>query len=887
MSERRPNPDALLSALKNEEARQNRAKLKVFLGMSPGVGKTYAMLEAARRELAVGTDVVIGYVETHGRKETDALTQGLPAISRKTLEHRGVRLTEMDLDAILARRPKLALVDELAHTNAPGSRHPKRWQDVKELLDSGIDVFTTINVQHLDSRADIVRQITGAEIRETVPDSLLDSAELELVDLPPAELRERLQEGKVYVPDRAAAAAANFFRESNLNALREIALRLVADHVGEDTQEYHRTQSAAGPWKTGHRLLVAVSPSPYSEPLIRWTRRIADSLRCPWVAVYVEGSKPLTEAVQARLEKNLALARNLNAEVITTADEDLVSGLLRTADEHNVSLIIVGKPVTDGFLEWYRAGRFLRRLARASGNIDVQIVRAEKSEAARVKPGWHLAIESGWKQYAVATAVIAGVALVCALLDQFTGPRVAGMVFLLTVVLLALFLGRGPVFFAGAVSALVWDYFFLPPRFTFVISSAEDAVLFGAYFVVALVLGQLVARTRTQEQAERRREHRATALYQLTREFAQAGTRDEVVWQLMAEVTRVLHAEAAVVLPIGAGFAAHPDSSLELTDKELNVAQWAFHHRQATGRFTDNLPGAEATHLPLTAERAVLGVLVVKLPDQTLTLAHRDLLEAYARQAALVLDRVALRAAAEQNILVAESERLSNALLNSISHELRTPLAVITSATSNLANARHGPVELRDSMIGEIQEATARLNRLVGNLLDVTRLESDHLRAKLDWSDVADLVHTTVRTLDRELAGREIKVQIAEKLPLAKLDFTLTQQALSNLLLNAAIHTPAGTAIRIDARHQDNILEISVADHGPGLAPELLPKVFDKFFRAPSAPAGGSGLGLAIVKGFVEAQGGEVIVANRPEGGAVFTIRLPQSVQPPTIGPHL
>jgi two-component system sensor histidine kinase KdpD len=355
----------------------------------------------------------------------------------------------------------------------------------------------------------------------------------------------------------------------------------------------------------------------------------------------------------------------------------------------------------------------------------------------------------------------------------------------------------------------------------------------------------------------------------------------------VAEVTRVLHAQAAVVLPIGPGLTAHPDSSLELNDKELNVAQWAFHNRQSAGRFTDNLPGAEATHLPLTAEKAVLGVLVVKLPDQTLTLAHRDLLDAYVRQAALVLDRVALRASAEQSILVAESERLSNALLNSISHELRTPLAVITSATSNLANARHGSVELRDTLVGEIQEASVRLNRLVGNLLDVTRLESKHVRAKLDWSDVADLIHTTVRTLDRELAGREIKVRVAENLPLARLDFTLTQQALSNLLLNAATHTPAGSAIGIKAQSQDNVLEISVTDNGPGISPEFMPKVFDKFFRAPSAPAGGSGLGLSIVKGFIEAQDGEVVAANRPDGGAIFTIRLPQSEKPPTIGPLL
>ncbi|MGO8696457.1 MAG: ATP-binding protein [Limisphaerales bacterium] len=882
MNDSRPNPDALLSALKHEEARQSHGKLKVFLGMSPGVGKTYAMLEAARRELAAGTDVVIGYVETHGRTETDALTVGLPSIPRKLLEYRGMTLAEMDLDAVLARRPQLVIVDELAHTNAPGSRHPKRWQDVKELIDAGINVLTTINVQHLDSRADTVRQITGAEIRETVPDSLLDSAELELVDLPPAELLVRLREGKVYLSDRAKAAAANFFRESNLNALRELALRLVADHVGEDTQEFHRTQTAGGPWKTGHRLLVAVSPSPFSEPLIRWTRRVADSLKCPWVAVYVESSKPLTEPAQSRLEKNLALARSLGAEVIATADEDLVAGILRTAQEHNVTLIIIGKPVTNGFAEWYRAGRFLRRLAQASGNIDLQIVRAEKTEATGVQPGWRLAIESGFKQYAIAAAAIAGVALANAILFQFTGPRIPGLVFLLAVVLLALFLGRGPVFFAGAVSALIWDYFFLPPRFTLIISRAEDGVLFAAYFVIALVLGQLVARTRTQEKAERRREQRALALYQLTREFAQAGTRDEVVWQLMTEVSRTLHAEAAIVLPTAHGLAAHPDSLLELSDKDLNVAQWAFHHRQAAGRFTDNLPGPEMMHLPLTTERAVLGVLVVKLPEQTLTLAQRDLLEAYARQAALVLDRVALRASAEQSKLVAESERLSNALLNSISHELRTPLAVITSAASYLASAKEEHGKTSAAVIAEIQEASARLNRLVGNLLDVTRLESNHVRAKLDWSDVTDLIHTTVRSLGRELAGRGLTVQIAEKMPLARIDFTLTQQALSNLLLNAAVHTPPGTPIKVEARKREDFLEISVSDKGPGLPPELLGKVFDKFFRAPSATAGGSGLGLAIVKGFVEAQGGQVMASNHPQGGAVFTLLWPQKDQPPT-----
>jgi two-component system sensor histidine kinase KdpD len=876
----RPNPDALLAALQSEAARTQRGRLKVFLGMCPGVGKTYAMLEAAQRELKKGRDVVIGYVETHGRKETDALAEGLPQVPRSQSEYRGMVLTEMDLDAVLARHPQLAVVDELAHTNAPGSRHPKRWQDVNELLDAGIDVFTTLNVQHLESRADTVRQITGAEIRETVSDGILDNADIELVDLPPAELVARLKEGKVYLPERATSAAQNFFREANLTALRELALRLAADHVSVDTQEFYRAQTGAGPWKTGHRLMVAVSASPLSESLIRWTRHMADGLKCPWLAVHVENSRPEDEAAQSRLEKHLALARTLGAEVIDTADESLSRGLLRIARQNNVSQIIVGKPAAGHLLEWYRAGRLLRELTRESGDIDLQVVRAEKTGVTAARPPWRWRPAADWRQYAIAAAVLTGVGVGNALLVPLTGPRVPGFIFLLAVVLLALFLGRGPVLFAGAASALTWNYFFLPPKFSLIISDTEDGVLFGLYFVVTLVLGQLVARIRAQELSERRREERATSLYQLTRELAQAGTRDEVVWQLVGEVSRVFQSTVAVVLPGKDGLGPHPDSSLALTEKELRVAEWAFLNKQAAGKFTDNLPGSENLHLPLATERSVLGVLSLNLPDKSLSLGRRDLLEAYARQAALVLDRVALRAAAEQGKLVAESERLSNALLNSISHELRTPLAAITSATSSLAETRDP--EMGRKMVAEIQEASARLNRLVGNLLDVTRLGSGHIRPKLDWCDVADLIHVTVHALERELAGRDVKLEIPEKLPLARLDFTLMQQALANLLLNASVHTPAGTPILIQAIQEPQRLILNVADRGPGLPPEFLQRIFDKFFRAPNAPAGGSGLGLAIVKGFVEAHGGEIMAGNRPGGGAIFTIRIPQTEKPPS-----
>ncbi len=612
--ENRPNPDALLSSIRREEAAKKRGRLKVFLGMCPGVGKTYAMLEAAHREVKAGRDLVVGYVETHGRRETDALVAGLPQIPRRQCDYRGVTLEEFDLDAALARKPQLLLVDELAHTNAPGTRHPKRWQDVAELLDGGIDVFTTLNVQHVESRADTVRQVTGAEIRETVPDSVLDDATLELVDLPPAELVQRLQEGKVYLPDRGAAAARNFFREGNLTALRELALRLVADHVGVDTRAFRGTQAGAEPWKTGHCLLVGVGPSPLSEPLIRWTRRMADGLRCRWLAVHVESSRSLTASAQARLEMNLATARELGAEVITTTDDDLVRGLLRIGRQQNATQIIIGKPAGAGGFDWLRGDRLLRRLARESGDIDLQIVRAEK-DGARSGRAWSPPVTSSFQQYLFAAGVIAGTALLNLGLMQFSGPRVPGLVFLLAVVLVALKVGRGPVWLAGALSALAWDFFFLPPHFTLVISKVEDGIMFGLYFVVATVLGQLVSRIRAQEQAERRREERAVALYEFTRDLAEATSRDEVVWHLITQINRAFQAPAAVVLSLHQKLEAHPDGSLALSAKELGggglgvspaQSRRPIHGQSARGRGVSPAPGDGAQGVR-RARRAVAG----------------------------------------------------------------------------------------------------------------------------------------------------------------------------------------------------------------------------------------------------------------------------------------
>ena len=874
----RPDPDALLAAIQKSEAATKRGKFKVFLGMAAGVGKTYSMLRAAQRAQREGVDVVVGYLETHGRKETEALLAGLTILPRRKVEYRGVMLEEMDLDALLARRPRLAVVDELPHTNVPGSRHAKRYQDVLELLDAGIDVYTTMNVQHAESRVDTVRQITGSTVQETVPDSVLDGAEMELIDLPPEELLKRLDEGKIYQPERAELAMMNFFRGGNLNALREMALRLAADHVGQDVHDYLQAMQITGPWRSGHRLLVAVSASPYSAQMIRWTRRLADNLDCPWLAVYVEQPQPLSDQDQERLTKHLALARELGAEVITTADAGVARGILRVAHQQNVTQIVVGKPGTDGIVDWFRSGKLLRRLVRDSGHIELHIVRPEPLEKGERKRRWHLANESPVWQYAAGLGVVGICTGVNALLYSHVGAQALALVYLFGVVLLAFGVGRGPTLATATASALMWDYFFLEPRFTLYLIHVDDVMMFCMYFVVALVLGQFASRLRWQERAERRREERSTALYLLTRDLADAADVDEVAQRLVRQVEQAFKVKVAILLREPGGNlakTAHHASSFSVSEKEQSVAAWAFRFGKAAGRFTDNLPSSSAIYVPLQTNRSPVGVLAVALEgDHQPTLEQRDLLDAYARQAALVLDRLRLDAESQHAQLLAESEKLSKALLNSISHELRTPISAITTAATALVEAKT-PEPLRNTLALEIQESAARLNRLVSNLLDMTRLESGNVKPRLDWCDAGDLINVALRHNERELSGHQVTLSLQQPLPLVKMDFVLIEQALNNLLLNAAHYTPAGTTVEVKASATSDEMTISVADHGPGLPPESLPHVFDKFYRVPGAPAGGTGLGLSIVKGLVEAHGGRVEARNRPGGGAEFSIYLP------------
>jgi two-component system sensor histidine kinase KdpD len=845
--------------------------------MAPGVGKTYAMLEAARKAHAEGIDVAVALAETHGREETQRLLEGLPVVPRRIIAYRGTQLAELDLEAVLARQPRIAVVDELAHTNAPGSRHLKRWQDVEELLVAGIDVFTTLNVQHIESRADTVRQITGVAVRETVPDSIIEAAAgIQLVDLTPEQLRERLAEGKVYLGDRAAVAADNFFKESNLTALRELALRLTAERVDKQLREIREGRQISAIWRSGERLLVAVGPSPFSTRLIRWTRRMAYALDAPWLVVNVETILPLAPEEQKQLDENLALARELGAEIVVMPGRDVADGLVRVAQQHNVSQIVLGKSRRHPVFDLLGGGSLADRVIRRSGQIDVYVVPAEPRTGRNRWREWNLSATSRPKEYATAFFTVLGVTLAGLIAKPWAGYSAVSLFFLTAVILLGLFVGQGPILLAATLSALTWNFLFIPPVFTFRIDKFEDGLMFGIFFLAALVTGRLTGRLRAQERVERQSEQRATALYHLTRAIASARSADEVLRNAMAQIQELFGARMAVFTedPAQAGrLALHPAATYQADEKELSVATWAFRNCKAAGRFTDTLPAAGAFYIPLVAGDRALGVMGVKPPPESgLSLAQRDLIDTFASQIALALEREQLRAAGETARLAEASERLHRTLLDSVSHEMKTPLAVMMTATENLEAGSAGPAQ---AVAGELRTAVRRLRRLVDNLLDITRLESGVLRLRLDWTDLSDLVNAALDATVDLRQDRPLRVELPAGLPLVRLDFALMQQALVNLIHNACVHTPPGAGITLTAGVASGQVWLAVADDGPGLNEAQLPRLFDKFYRGQPGKAGGLGLGLSIVRGFVEAHGGRVEAANRPEGGARFTMFLP------------
>jgi len=882
----RPNPDALLASLKQDEARLKLGRLRVFMGMCAGVGKTYAMLEAGAKARWEGVDAVIGLVETHGRFETAALVDSLPVIPRHVLEQHGTALLEMDLDAILARKPKLVLVDELAHTNVDGSRHPKRWQDVVELLDHGIDVYTTINVQHLESRKESVEAITGVIVRETVPDSILERADqIEVMDISPAELLQRLAEGKVYPGERAQRAASNFFKPEALTALREISLRVTAERVDRDLQAYSSRAGGKGAWNTNDRVMVAVDHRPFSERLVRSARRVAFGLRAPWLAVHVNQGKDLGPKEREQLRKNLALAEELGAEVLQIADSDLVRALVRVASNRDVSQLVLGRPRGGPWNTLVSGGSLLGRLTREAGDFDVHVVRQGSGPSPSNGGAGNatLRFESTPSQYWYTLWVVAGMALLGLPAELVLGYRAVGFLFLLGLLSLSLFYSLGPVLMGAALSALIWDYFFIPPKYTFSISSSEDFLMIFAYFLAAVTTGLLTHRVRLNQSALEERERRTDLLYRIVNTMAGddgPGRLRDVAELLEHSLKR----PCAVFLagPDGKPLPQGEGQAFALTPKELAVADWALKARKPAGWSTDNLPSGDALFLPLIGGRDAVGVLVCRGGKDGLGVDDEALLKSAAQQLGQSLEHSRLEKRSREADLLRESEQLHQALLNSVSHELRTPLTALLGSASALQDeATAADPARRQAYLKAVAESGERLNRVVENLLDMARLNSGVLAPRLDWHDPAELVRLTVQSLKGPLSAHPVSLDLPADLPLLRLDFRLMEHALSNLLLNAAAYTPPGSPIKIGMRAAEGRLTLTVSDRGPGLPPGDLERVFDKFYRVPGSPAGGTGLGLFITRSLVRAHGGEARAANDPAGGAVFSLELPVEKTPP------
>lgn len=882
--EGRPSPETLLKVAHAEEEQAQRGKLKIFLGYAAGVGKTYAMLEAAHLRKSEGRDVAVAYVESHGRSETDLLLDGLEVLPKTQIDYLGVKLPEMDLDAVLARRPQIALVDELAHSNAPGARHEKRWQDVEELLAAGIDVYTTVNVQHFESLNDVVAQITGVIVRETVPDRILDLAsEIRLADIPPEELLQRLNEGKVYIPEKAALASEKFFKPGNLMALRELSLRRAASRVDDQMRAYMELRSISGPWPVSERLLVCVSGSPFSERLIRTTRRLADETRAPWHTVYIEtpeGDRHAREN-RERVWRDLRLAESLGSQVTTLTGTSVAEALLDYAVKNNVTKIVVGKPAKPRWREFLRQP-LVDQIIRLSGPIDVHVVSIEKEPRKGTAGPSRAQVPIPWSDYLKSLVLVLATTLICAPAHRFLAPVNLVMIYLLAVVLAATRLGRWPATLTSVLSVLAFDFFFVPPRLTFAVADTEYFITFGAFLTVGIVISTLVSKAQERAEAIRDREVQTASLYYLSRDLAVAPDLEGILDALLRNITESLGAQMAVLLPEGERLVVKRQTgNLGLDVKELAVADWAFRNRSPAGHGTDTLVSAALLYLPIQTSGDLLGILGVKLEneaDYTSQLSRR-LLEAFATQAALAIERVYFAKQAEQAQIIQARESLERALLNSISHDLRTPLVSITGALGAVRD-KESPLEekARDELLDAALEDAGRLNRFVGNLLDMTRLESGALKLKFIPSDVQDLMGCALSAVEPLIGDRKIEVQLPPALPLIRMDMVLMTQVLVNLLDNALKYSRGESPIELSAELTDTALTLSVSDRGPGVPEKDLKRVFDKFYRVPVPEgAGGTGLGLSICKGIVEAHRGSIHAENRAGGGLKVKIRLPVS----------
>jgi two-component system, OmpR family, sensor histidine kinase KdpD len=883
-AEQRPDPDELLSHVREAEERAQRGKLTIFFGAAPGVGKTYAMLEAARSEASdARRDVAIGIVETHGRYDTGALLIGLELLPRRSIVHRGIALDELDLDAALARRPQLLLVDELAHTNAPGSRHTKRWQDVEELLDAGIDVFTTLNVQHLETLNDVVAQITSVIVRETVPDAIFEKAhDVRLVDLPVGDLLERLRDGKVYVAQQAIRAAEGFFAEGNLIALRQLALRRTSERVDAKIRSYRATHGIDVTWHTGERVLVCVSPSPHSVQLIRAAKRLATSLHAPLAGLYVEtpASLRMAPSVRERLAVNMRLLESLGGEAVIARGESAALETVRYARRRNVSKIVVGKPTHPRWRDVLRRS-FLDDIVRASRDIDVYVISGAAEEARVVADS---SVKS--KRAATKAPYAAGVLIVVAatLVSWFTFGRAeladVVMVMLFGIVIVAMRFGYGPSLVATILTSLAFDFFFIPPYLTFAVADLRHFATFAVMFVVGVVVSHLTQRIRDQADSARERERRTASLYAVTREVGLAPSRDDLLDAAASHLRELFHARIAVLLPAPDGRlepVLSDDGTLDVNQKDLGIADWVWTNQKRAGLGTDTVPSARALVVPLKGSRGRVGVLALfpaagaRLEDPD----ERQLLETVAGVVGSALERTELAEEARRSRLRAETEQLRNALLSSVSHDFRTPLGVVTGATSALLDEDASTDEItRRELLRTAHEEALRLSRLVRNLLDMTRLEAGALKVKTGLLSVEELVGSALGRSSDGLAGRDVHTSIPSEL-VASCDSALAEQVLINLLENATKYSPPGSPIDVVAQLEEDRIAIEVSDRGPGIDEANADRVFDKFYRVHEGEGGGVGLGLTICRGIVEAHGGTIRALRRAGGGATFRLTLP------------
>jgi two-component system sensor histidine kinase KdpD len=884
----RPSPEALLEAARKEEKRTG--KLRIFVGAAPGVGKTYEMLQQARARKKDGYDVVVGVVETHGRKETEALLEGLEVIPRRRVEYRGQSMEEMDLDAVIARRPQLVLVDELAHTNAEGSRHPKRHLDVEELLQRGIDVYSTVNIQHIESLNDVVAQITHVRVRETVPDAVFDRADaVELIDLTPDDLIQRLKEGKVYVPRQAERALANFFSPANLTALRELALRRTAERVDEQLLTEMQARAIPGPWAAGERILVCISEDPRAAGLVRYAKRLADRLHGPWVALYIESRRSLqyTEEERDRIADTLRLAEALGGEAVSipSADRSIADDVIGYSQSHNVTQIVIGKSARSRWFEMVH-GSVVHDLVRRSGNISVHVIAGEELSGETiskktVRTAAAQPFDAG--PYLVALLAVALALGASEILHPWLGITNVDLVFLTAVVGVAVRYGLWPSLFASMVASLCYNFFFMPPLYEFTIADPNNVAAFLFFIVMAVIVSNVAARVRTQAVAAIGRARTTDSLYLFSRKLAGVGTMDDVLWATAYQIALMLKVRVVLLLPendtivVKAGYP--PEDMLDEAD--LAAAKWAWSNDRSAGRGADTLPGAKRLFLPMRTGRGAIGVIGID-SDKTgplFTPDERRLLDALVDQSALAIERVRLVEDMDRVKRTVETERLRSALLTSISHDLKTPLAAVLGSAGTLRDLSSQLGESQKAeLLATIIDEAERLNRFIANLLDMTKLESGAITPNAAPHDLGEVVGSALRRAGKILGRHRVEVELAKDLPMVEIDPVLFEQVLFNILDNAAKYAPPASLIRIESWRDRDFIGLQVLDEGDGIPPADLERIFDKFYRVQKGDhvRAGTGLGLAISRGFVEAMRGTIEAANRTDrSGAAFTIRLP------------